>query len=77
MIGEELAKGRFVPVPNARQLEAEQRRLQGEYREALEREGEAARDAAEIQARVESARREQRAKEREARITKAVADATR
>jgi len=76
-IGAELAKGRMVPVPNARALEAELDRLRVEYRDALNRESEAARDAAEITARVESARQEKLAEEREARITKAVTDATR
>ena len=37
-IGAELAKGRIVPVANARQLEAEDDRLRSEYLEALARE---------------------------------------
>jgi len=76
-IGVELAQGRMVPVPNARALEAEEAALKVEYVAALNRDGEAARDAAEITARVESARQEKRAEEREARIKKSVADATR
>lgn len=76
-IGAELAQGRITPVPNARALEAELEALKVQYLDALKREGEAARDAAEITARVASARQDTLAAEREARITKAVADATR
>lgn len=76
-IGAELAKGRMVPVPNARALEAEEEVLKVEYREALDRESVEARDAAEIKTRVESARRQKLTDEREARIKKAVAEATR
>lgn len=76
-IGAELAKGRFVPVPNARKLDAEDDALKIEYREALDRESVEARDAAEIKRRIESARQEKLTDEREARIKKAVAEATR
>lgn len=71
-IGAELAKGRIVPVPNARALEAEDDALRIAYRDALEREAE---DAL-IAARVEAARRVQLATEREARIAEAVTRAT-
>src|SRR5688572_23967765 len=76
-IGAELAKGRLTPVAGARALQAELDRLRVAYVEALNRESEAARDAAEIAARVEKARQEKLVEEREARIKKAVADATR
>jgi hypothetical protein len=76
-IGAELAKGRITPVPNARALEAEQEALKVKYLEALNGEGAAKRDAVEIAARVEAARQVKLAKEREARIEKAVVEATR
>ncbi len=75
-IGLELSKGRITPVANARELEAEQDRLVIEYRETLEREAEVARDDAEVKRRVESARQEKLAEEREARIKKAAAEAS-
>lgn len=76
-IGAELAKGRLVPVPNARALEAEDAALRLAYIEALKREGEAAHEAAEVARRIEAARQAKLAEAREARINKAVADATR
>lgn len=76
-IGVELAKGRMVPVPNAGALEAEEEVLKVEYREALDRESVEARDAAEIKARVQAARQQKLTDEREVRIKKAVAEATR
>jgi hypothetical protein len=75
-VGLELAKGRMAPVKNAKELEAEQDRLAVAYCSALIRESEAARDDAEVKARVESARQEIAAREREARIKRAVAEAT-
>ena len=74
-IGTDLAKGRMVPVPNARGLEAEEAALKIEYAAALQRESEGVRDDAEIKARVESVRQQTLADEREARIKKAVAEA--
>lgn len=76
-IGAELAKGRFMPVPNARQLEQEDAALKAEYVEALDRESQAARDEAEIKARVEKARQEKQDAEREQRIKKAIAESVR
>jgi hypothetical protein len=74
-IGAELAKGRMAPVKNARALEAEEDALKIEYREALQKESEVARDDAEVKKRVESARQEKLAAERETRIERAVAAA--
>jgi hypothetical protein len=65
-----------VPHPNARTLEREDAALRALYVAALQRESEAARDAEEVAKRVEAARREKDAHEREARIAKGVADAT-
>jgi hypothetical protein len=77
-IGEELAKtSRFVPAPNARELEAEDEALKADYIAALQKESEDARVAAEVKARVEKAHQEKQAREREARIEKAVAEAAR
>jgi hypothetical protein len=76
-IGTELAQGRITPVPNAGQPCAEQEALKVAYRDALQRECEGARDAAEIAARIETARIDKLAQEREARIKKAVTEATR
>ena len=76
-VGAEMAKWRYAPAPNARALEAEDAALKIEYVAALQKEGAAKRDAAEITARVEAARLEKAAQEREARIKKAVEDATR
>ena len=76
-IGAELAKGRFVPVANARQLEAEEAALKREYAAQLERDAEDARDAAEVAARVTKARKALKEKEREARIDKSVEEAMR
>jgi hypothetical protein len=70
-IGAELAKGRIVPVKNARELEREDDALRIAYLEAEAREGEAAL----IAQRVEKARREKAAQEREPRIAKAIAEA--
>ncbi len=75
-IGLELAaKGRITPAANAKELEAEESALKIEYAAALQRESEEARDAVEINRRVELARQQKLADEREARIKKAAAEA--
>jgi len=77
-VGTELAaKGRITPVANAKELEAEESALKIEYAAALQRESESARDAAEVARRIELARQQKLADEREQRIAKAVVEATR
>ena len=68
-IGEALAARGGFPVPGARELEAELEQLQAAYRVQLD--AESARPSA------ETMRQARQQEEREARLAKAIADATR
>jgi hypothetical protein len=68
-VGAALAAGRGFPVPGWRELSKEQDQLQAEYRVALDRES--ARPSA------ETMRQAREHEERQARVAKALADATR